>query len=374
MAALQSQQMLCTKEGRQFRCQVDHCDRSFTSWQGWQYHFLNKHTNIRNPALDESVEESFPLVPSSEKSEPTSPDSVYGDTLSSSSKESSPERDFVLGKRSAISSWREEEERSPKNQRNSLSKRFCSVCDICGKKLSSSSNLKVHKNTLHFGQRWRCKICGRTCTSKESVLKTCKKTHEGEDIEFVKPEGTQEIASLASPSSGETHLGDELETLECIQSIVSLSKSTVNVKEVKNEEGSETDSEPEYSAESNESDHWCEEEIPDGPSGRKPMCHICGKGFASNSSLKVHKNILHYGKRWRCRICGRVCTKKQNVQATCRRHHPGEDIEVISVTEADYLEGMVMESSADELNTTEPVIEESSVPWEKNIKMMSPKA
>jgi len=371
MATLQSEKMLCTKEGKQFKCQVDHCSRSFTSWQGWQYHFLNKHTNIRNPSLDESVEEIFPLAPSAAKSEPTSPDSIYGDALSSSSKESTPERDFVLGKRSAINTWKDEEP-SPKNQRNSWT-RNSSVCDICGKRLSSSSNLKVHKNTLHFGQRWRCRICGRTCTSKESVLKTCKKTHQGEDVEFVKPDALQEISTPLS--TGEIHLGDELETLECIQSIVSLSKSTVNIKEQpleKNEEGSGTDSEPEYSGESHESDHWCEEETPD-PSGRKPTCHICGKGFASNSSLKVHKNILHFGKRWRCRICGRVCTKKQNVQATCRRHHPGEDIEVISVTEADYPEDVVMEISADELNT-EPVILESPVPWQKDLKMTSPKA
>jgi len=372
---MQNQPLLCTKVGKQFKCHVDQCDRSFTSWQGWQYHYLNKHTNIRNPCstLEEEVTEDIPSKELNNE-EAALGTTDYGDAFTSSN-ESTPEREFVDMSSRKRPSFKNEDERPPKSHKDalwSLSRKSSHVtCDLCGKKLSSASNLKVHKNTLHFGQRWRCRICGRTCTSKESVVKTCKKMHEGEDVEFLKPEINQEESSPGSSDISETPLGDpdELAALECIQSIVSLSKSKAVDQQTGEEEATDTDSEPNFSAESYESDHWCEEDSAQVEYGRKPICHICGKRFASNSSLKVHKNILHFGKRWRCRICGRVCTKKQNVQATCKRHHLGEDIEVISLTEADYAQADTME-----ISTNEPVILESPTPWAKEVQLMSPKA
>jgi len=393
---MQTQQMLCTKEGKQFVCRVDLCNKSFTSWQGWQYHFLNKHTNIRNPCTTlDCNEEVFPskVAPS---------ESV--EQVDSSAVEATPERDVSLGKRSSSGNW-DLSERSPKNRRWINSSGY-PTCDICGKKLSSYSNLKVHRNTLHFGQRWKCKICGRTCTSKESVLKTCRKSHEGEDVEFVRPDGVEDspsspsvsptsLSPVSSPlasSSPETPVGDEedqMETLECIQSIVSLSRAAplvqktsnlVMVREHEQEDVSDKDSDPEtdYAAEdSNDSDHYyVGEEVSPIESGHKPTCHICGKVFASNSSLKVHKNILHFGKRWKCKICGRVCTKKQNVQATCRRHHSGEDIEVILVSENDSTDSEIVNVVNMDLND-QGIVEHPN--WAKSSQVqrppqMSPKA
>jgi hypothetical protein len=68
---------------------------------------------------------------------------------------------------------------SPVSVRKSGSRSMKTVCNICGKKYTSVGNLNAHKNTAHFGQKWRCKICGRICQTKRAVKISCKNHHPG---------------------------------------------------------------------------------------------------------------------------------------------------------------------------------------------------
>jgi len=97
------------------------------------------------------------------------------------------------------------------NIRTSSKFNIRTICDICGKRYTSVGNLNAHKNSAHYGQKWRCKICGRICQTKRAVKISCRNHHPGEDLEFVTPNGPRSVSSEDDASTDSDQVSDDEE-------------------------------------------------------------------------------------------------------------------------------------------------------------------
>jgi uncharacterized C2H2 Zn-finger protein len=53
------------------------------------------------------------------------------------------------------------------------------TCPECGKTFGRKSNLKAHRDSLHYGKKFPCQYCERIFTNRSSMNQHVKKTHMG---------------------------------------------------------------------------------------------------------------------------------------------------------------------------------------------------
>jgi KRAB domain-containing zinc finger protein len=51
------------------------------------------------------------------------------------------------------------------------------TCPECGKTFGRKSNLKAHRESLHYGKKFPCPHCDRIFTNRSSMNQHIKKTH-----------------------------------------------------------------------------------------------------------------------------------------------------------------------------------------------------
>src|ERR1700722_842612 len=43
-------------------------------------------------------------------------------------------------------------------------------CSVCKSTFSLKGNANHHEKTVHFGEKWKCKICGKICCNKQTII------------------------------------------------------------------------------------------------------------------------------------------------------------------------------------------------------------
>jgi len=176
-------------------------------------------------------------------------------------------------------------------------------CKICGKEISSAGNLRVHENTMHFGEKWTCNLCGYSSPWKFCVKNNCKEHFSENELTHIPP----------NPN----HIVDN---------------HTEKAKHPNSDEGRQKRNRKKSKKFDEDEDDLDDLLSPDDkkkkkrPKNRAVQCDLCGKFITSAINLLKHENTIHYGEKWTCHICGYSSPWKQCVKDNCRQHYSEEQL------------------------------------------------
>ena len=131
-------------------------------------------------------------------------------------------------------------------------------CDVCGKKVSSRTNLDMHKRNMHNPIPVACPVCGVIFPNKPKMKRHYNKEHDPKQCELCE---YKTINNAELKNHMKKHADPQFQCSFCEKKLKS-----------KN------------SLEAHERDH----------TGERPFtCDICGKGFKSSGVLLIHKQGVH---------------------------------------------------------------------------------
>ncbi|CAG9793395.1 unnamed protein product [Diatraea saccharalis] len=196
---------------------------------------------------------------------------------------------------------KDEEEEKPKKKRG-RKKKVCPdgetslpesklphQCDVCGKILSTKSNLKAHKICHTDLRPYKCTDCPATFRG-HSALFQHKKVHTGET-----PYHCQYCPKQFSRRTGlvnhiRMHTGEKLYSCDiCFKNFVQSAQLSIHMKRHKGD--------------------------------KSFLCQDCGKGFPIKSDLKVHQRIHNGEKPYACHLCTKTFATSGNLSIHVRIHN-----------------------------------------------------
>ncbi|XP_068619689.1 zinc finger protein 486-like [Battus philenor] len=162
-------------------------------------------------------------------------------------------------------------------------------CEVCGKFLSTKSNLKAHKICHSDLRPFKCDKCPSSFRG-HSTLNQHKKLHTGET-----PYHCEYCPKQFSRRTGlinhiRMHTGEKLFSCDiCFKSFVQSAQLSIHMKRHK---------------------------------GEKPyLCQDCGKGFPIKADLKVHQRIHNGEKPYSCHLCNKTFATSGNLSIHVRIHN-----------------------------------------------------
>ncbi|KPJ01294.1 Zinc finger protein 726 [Papilio xuthus] len=162
-------------------------------------------------------------------------------------------------------------------------------CEVCGKFLSTKSNLKAHKICHSDLRPYKCDKCPSAFRG-HSTLNQHKKLHTGET-----PYHCEYCPKKFSRRTGlvnhiRMHTGEKLYSCDiCFKSFVQSAQLSIHMKRHK---------------------------------GDKPyLCQDCGKGFPIKADLKVHQRIHNGEKPYSCHMCEKTFATSGNLSIHVRIHN-----------------------------------------------------
>lgn len=162
-------------------------------------------------------------------------------------------------------------------------------CDVCGKFLSTKSNLKAHKLCHTDLRPYKCTDCPATFRG-HSALFQHKKVHTGETPYHCEYCPKQFSRRTGLVNHIRMHKGEKLYNCEiCFKTFVQSAQLSIHMKRHK---------------------------------GDKPyLCQICGKGFPIKAELKVHQRIHNGEKPYSCYMCSKTFATSGNLSIHIRIHN-----------------------------------------------------
>ncbi|XP_075984875.1 uncharacterized protein LOC142982319 [Anticarsia gemmatalis] len=162
-------------------------------------------------------------------------------------------------------------------------------CDVCGKFLSTKSNLKAHKLCHTDLRPYMCPDCPATFRG-HSALFQHKKVHTGETPYHCEYCPKQFSRRTGLVNHIRMHKGEKLYSCElCFKTFVQSAQLSIHMKRHK---------------------------------GDKPyLCQICGKGFPIKAELKVHQRIHNGEKPYSCHLCSKTFATSGNLSIHIRIHN-----------------------------------------------------
>ncbi|CAH2054154.1 unnamed protein product, partial [Iphiclides podalirius] len=162
-------------------------------------------------------------------------------------------------------------------------------CDICGKFLSTKSNLKAHKICHSDIRPYKCDKCPSAFRG-HSTLNQHKKLHTGETPYHCEYCPKQFSRRTGLVNHIRMHTGEKLFSCDiCFKSFVQSAQLSIHMKRHK---------------------------------GEKPyLCQVCGKGFPIKADLKVHQRIHNGEKPYSCHLCTKTFATSGNLSIHVRIHN-----------------------------------------------------
>ncbi|CAB3228103.1 unnamed protein product [Arctia plantaginis] len=162
-------------------------------------------------------------------------------------------------------------------------------CDVCGKFLSTKSNLKAHKLCHTDLRPFMCTDCPATFRG-HSALFQHKKVHTGETPYHCEYCPKQFSRRTGLVNHIRMHKGEKLYSCDiCFKTFVQSAQLSIHMKR-----------------------HM----------GEKPyLCQICGKGFPIKAELKVHQRIHNGEKPYSCHLCTKTFATSGNLSIHIRIHN-----------------------------------------------------
>ncbi|XP_049885633.1 zinc finger protein 73-like [Pectinophora gossypiella] len=162
-------------------------------------------------------------------------------------------------------------------------------CDICGKFLSTKSNLKAHKICHTDLRPYKCADCPASFRG-HSALFQHKKVHTGETPYHCEYCPKQFSRRTGLVNHIRMHTGEKLYSCDiCFKTFVQSAQLSIHMKRHK---------------------------------GDKPfLCQDCGKGFPIKADLKVHQRIHNGEKPYSCHLCTKTFATSGNLNIHVRIHN-----------------------------------------------------
>ena len=239
-------------------------------------------------------------------------------------------------------------------------------CNMCDFECKLKTDLKKHIKEIHNGkQNWFCKICNRKFSRRGNLRPHILQVHEGKKRRTKKSFKKRIIDSVQTNKNTATdHMDDQIskndsekeESFEDFElnysfktSANCLPESTFSKKnqistnvilkptELSNEtidtlEDQKLESNFEQKG-SNETidmleDQKLESNFEQRNSKKPHKCNVCLENFAESDKLKLHKLIVHDGKKpFKCTGCNYKSSMKGNVTKHIRNDHKGQKVE-----------------------------------------------
>ncbi|XP_047034878.1 zinc finger protein 660-like [Helicoverpa zea] len=162
-------------------------------------------------------------------------------------------------------------------------------CDICGKVLSTKSNLKAHKVCHSDLRPFQCTECPATFRG-HSALFQHKKIHSGETPYHCEYCPKQFSRRTGLVNHVRMHKGDKRYSCDvCFKTFVQSAQLSIHLRRHK---------------------------------GDKPfLCQVCGKGFPIRAELKVHQRTHNGEKPYSCHLCTKTFATSGNLSIHVRIHN-----------------------------------------------------
>ncbi|XP_039760082.1 zinc finger protein 436-like isoform X2 [Pararge aegeria] len=164
-----------------------------------------------------------------------------------------------------------------------------SQCDVCGKIISTKSNLKAHKICHTDSRPYKCAECPASFKG-HSALFQHKRVHSGETpyhCEYC-PKQFSRRAGLVNHIR--VHTGEKLFSCTiCFKDFVQKTQLSIHMKRHKGD--------------------------------KTFLCQVCGKGFPIKSDLRVHQRTHNGEKPYSCHLCEKTFATSGNLSIHIRIHN-----------------------------------------------------
>ncbi|CAG9568325.1 unnamed protein product [Danaus chrysippus] len=162
-------------------------------------------------------------------------------------------------------------------------------CDVCGKILSTKSNLKAHKICHTDLRPYKCEFCPSAFRG-HSALFQHKKVHTGETPYHCEYCSKQFSRRTGLVNHIRVHTGEKLFNCTiCFKNFVQSAQLSIHMKRHKGD--------------------------------KTYLCQECGKGFPIKADLKVHQRTHNGEKPYSCHLCDKTFATSGNLSIHIRIHN-----------------------------------------------------
>ncbi|XP_034835740.2 zinc finger protein 436-like [Maniola hyperantus] len=164
-----------------------------------------------------------------------------------------------------------------------------SQCDVCGKIISTKSNLKAHKICHTDSRPYKCEQCPATFKG-HSALFQHKRVHSGETPYHCEYCSKQFSRRAGLVNHIRVHTGEKLFSCTiCFKDFVQKTQLSIHMKRHKGD--------------------------------KTFLCQVCGKGFPIKSDLRVHQRTHNGEKPYSCHLCEKTFATSGNLSIHIRIHN-----------------------------------------------------